>query len=849
MQKKRKKKKRDKDYDRVSSGIRSRQTLAVSCWEIAVHGYLAKQMNEWRRGTGQTGARFMVSHYRGLQVLSQKKTIVRCQNSPSLLRPPRRIDSNDWNQLLLLCYEGLQDESRYTMNAVLARHAEEERKGRRFTLTSRVVQDQLGVNVTCRANEYSLTLTQAARNYLLAGLGLPDLARFLYGRQELKDVTACLNKLHQKIIVHCEDQEHAVPWSPEKLSENMGYARKLLYHVSKLQDKTNASITAFMETTEVKRIAAALHARRKQISWTLVGGNLNSLESQLKGTCEKLFKLFGWGKKDNGAPQFEAVLRMLQGICVYHEYGSSLLAFVYPFALRTLCSVGPESLPSKEYCVSTITWISDSALDNLRALSTRATLDLQRLSTESQTTIAVELKKPTGDDYCLKDVLTDAEPINEAEKALNGSLISRPHLAAVLRLAEAVRPAAIHEGKPIEVAFCVGTIYHLKRYFSDTQSLLSGITRFPRCRLADGVADLAWLPVRIDQAVRVLQPELYQGEMKQSDTDHYARMITECQELCKARIKGNHGILCRKGNVLFVDYLRDWPQITHVGTIAKRLGDLGSPSLRELTARDPDMCIVRVVGRSRMELLHRGRVVISWADNNAAWVIPPQWTVENLSKYLERAFGEAHAPQIGQLAEFCIRLSDTPRSGAAILVANRRIRKKYSADMTDTVRGSSDMPLQDLLSDFDEFRDRVTQDGGTVVTLSGGEPAVRTRQHFMPYEGAAPWCYRTSPVGSRFDRWAEAWAKEGDDLEWPGWYEVLHWGTRHLSCLGMSASLRGQKANFEGELMNLPNSVAICVSDDGPIHLFEHGTCIDPGGGRDLAFYDRKWRKRTEDFK
>jgi len=262
-------------------------------------------------------------------------------------------------------------------------------------------------------------------------------------------------------------------------------------------------------------------------------------------------------------------------------------------------------------------------------------------------------------------------------------------------------------------------------------------------------------------------------------------------------------------------------------------------SWRKALEHEEHVVALRLVGMRRIEMLHKGRMVLCWDDSTATWTVPKNWDEVNLSFTLMQKFcvdgmqepdRGSFMKRVDTIARVVMAVSDAPGEGSSMVIASDEIDGEENAypQMTDCKKGMSE---GDLDTDSDQkLFDTATQDGGVFINLKTGE--YKGRRQFLPSLEGQGFNYRLAKLfyNGHESLLAQLWEdSECDGYHWPDWYNVLHWGTRHLSALGMSFCFRCQHTH---ELPQLPQDagasvIAVVVSADGPVTVFDHGVSID----------------------
>jgi len=403
----------------------------------------------------------------------------------------------------------------------------------------------------------------------------------------------------------------------------------------------------------------------------------------------------------------------------------------------------------------------------------------------------------------------------------------------------------------LEIAFVVGTSYHREVMFKPWKTLASYRDIRAPHQPALGLAWIEWLPVCEKQARELLNrarwfrsylrkksgsgPRKKSGSRQQVDEqeeNECKNLVGVYLSLCSARIKGRFGDFSGPSKLLFVDYSVKFPAVTDIVSLGEAAAK-NRISLRKVTAgqygaNTRDMCIIRVCGRRRIELLYQGRVELCWDDDQAKWQKPPHWDAASLRARLETLFPSHKKRMSGwvdNLCEVISRISDAPGEGASILIVGDELPEECVGPMTErTKEEESAGPYKLTKLEQDDLHNLAIQDGAVILSLQKQE--LKCRQVYRPFvrkrpkvkgkakaEVLEPFNLYTHRTG-KGTLLHEAWRNADPEYRWDGWPAVLHWGTRHLNSLGMTACFS--------------DTVCICVSADGPIHVFHKGRALEP---------------------
>jgi hypothetical protein len=836
--------------ERIRKHINNGPTMASCICDALFQTVLHQWARDWISELDGVTPSLLVSHYYGIQFLTKKTTVVYVPDIPkkgalsgSFPRLAERhgelaasaLDGcispasvEALHRTLLACYERLQNHSHYTLNAVMAHRCQSANKQQLQVMTCSWDNANVGL-VTEKKSSFPifhLNLNETITKFILRKETIYGLLNEFVSESNtanLQNVVGKLGKetqnLRDKLGVFISKKDMSAADSKIFSEETLNAAQRI---DSVLEEAIG---NLLVQGTVSSRLA---HLRDHAVASLLAETNECP---GLKELCEQV-----WEKLIEGgipAPlggatvserqQLDAAIRLLQGVSAYSEYGNSVVTISIP--------VGRE----KGRFVTNVSWCAKLAPDKLKKIAKNVGTSMKELVSELP---AEFCHKPNmvsnSKDKELGFVLTDFEVSEAVKKALEGTLINVSHLAATLRLAEVFRPEAVHEQSPINLTLCLGTPHHFDRFFLADYSNIPAVpgegSEQQGMALAEPTMEqsfLAWLPVDPSEAKMLLPREMTPERTRE--------LIVDNLNVCKARIKGNHGNLAGRNSVLFIDMLQPFPCITHVGKLAPEPYTNRDLSIRDASKQDRNMCFIRVSGRSRVELIHDGKTVASWVDARASWVVPPQWDSASLSRYLQCVFTSEYREYFDFIAECAIRIADTGH-GATFVFTDAPMENEdkkiglnnFLGQMSSQLGVDSETWLLSMLGKHQVLIDAVTQDGGTVFQLTkrndSHDVQITQRQQFLPWRKESP--FQIWKCGLK-----EMWCKRGSPLYWREWYDVLHWGTRHLSTLGMAACLCGQTIPAKDPKKSdkqKPDVVGICISADGPIHVFDRGVAVNP---------------------
>jgi len=387
-------------------------------------------------------------------------------------------------------------------------------------------------------------------------------------------------------------------------------------------------------------------------------------------------------------------------------------------------------------------------------------------------------------------------------------------LAGVIRLAEVIRPFAVHEGKQQTISFVVGRPYLRK-------DKLEVISKF-----CDGNI-ISW---RIP------------GNDTQRPTEN------EALHIARARIMGSSQILQDPGVALFVDCNYDEPTCNHVVRAAPR-GVIGrNASILNTMANVKDAFIVKIIGQKKIEIFYKGDKILVWSHINVTWEKETTWDANSLNTFISKKLKikEENKNAVRILAKTVYQISQKQGEGSSFI-----IYKDNHIDK-DALCPPMTIPFPELgegeITDSKKLLNVAIEDGGTLIELTSNK--FYGRRQWLPHRiNKPPFWHENFSIPE--DAWnsiiEEVWNDDVEDnvkciaindsppklysicrykyfkktenglprylknkFYWEEWYKILSWGTRHISSMGMSACLWDK-------------AVAVVVSADSAITVFYQG--------------------------
>jgi hypothetical protein len=398
-------------------------------------------------------------------------------------------------------------------------------------------------------------------------------------------------------------------------------------------------------------------------------------------------------------------------------------------------------------------------------------------------------------------------------------------LAATLRFATFYRPASVHEGEEQQLNFIVG-------YPEEVECLLAK-----------------------------------QIELKKENVELHLPLDFSYDKKppvnTRSLIKSACNIFNNSDTALFVDAASvngDW---TNGYVECPRILKLELPIYLYPKARSISdlikgnrIALIRILGRSKIDLFYEQQVVLNWTDHTAMWEIATSWSaitlreqiklIANVSKDEKRKI----ILRIEKILDVCFSISRIPHEGTSICFCNEeKMSKKpinntmgdkkfkfieYAPAMTDkTIEGLN--YIHEILEKEDkDIENMLTLDGGSVFNILTGQ--LWARRKFM---GSNPDFGPDKIMNKDGLKLSEIWDSADPEhkninalsnMRWDNWHKHKEWGTRHQQSLAYSA-VELEQVNLSNGIYvatNNPNFAVLVVSEDGGITLMHNGRVIEP---------------------
>lgn len=581
------------------------------------------------------------------------------------------------------------------------------------------------------------------------------------------------------------------------------------------------------DENEIKKIKDFLGEKRKYILTCAQYGPKDSNFNKNINTLLKKFVDLFYGESLNNKSKTELesvfleVLQVLQGICIFIEK--------FKGSMISLISKEEDNI-SGYSCIGQFFILGIKRLKDIMEFckKTFPIIDTtQRYYFNMVLTLKLEKFQANLEKYeSLEFVLKNEDEAKKIVGRLGKKFYNFDSLAGVIRLAEVIRPFAVHEKKPQNFTFLIGYPYIRK----DKLEVISDFDS------KDG-EPIEWFTPKKEKI----------GMIKENEALH----------MSKSRIIGNSLILQEKDVALFVDCKKEKPTCNCIVKPDQRVKPslLHKATLIDVMKENDDVFIVKVVGKDRIEIFHKGEKVLVWSHIFATWEKESNWDPVSLKDSIKEKLYkniETKDPIISEsleiVSETIYQISQTPGEGASFVIINKPpVPGLPHPEMTVTFPKLG----KGKILDTKNLRNVAIADGGTLIDLSSG--AFYGRRQWLPHiENGPPFWYKTFTI--KRETWNKIFSEKNwlsssktDSKEtptvcqvekdcpallyhicrfeflenkealfidnpwyWPEWYKILSWGTRHMSSLGMSACFWNE-------------AVVVVVSADSTITVFYEG--------------------------
>jgi len=325
--------------------------------------------------------------------------------------------------------------------------------------------------------------------------------------------------------------------------------------------------------------------------------------------------------------------------------------------------------------------------------------------------------------------------------------------------------------------------------------------------------------------VETIFPSVY--EIKERERQKFVVSISEDRKKITgipnvvSRILGHYAIFSRANVGLFAcfDYKGKQESINFTDIVLLEelpgnkiaIRQLASPvefstaeKIKNVTKYHPEILSIAASGIGQIRVFHSGEEILEY--NSKEWILLDKGYnefVKNLSDMIKSKFGAQWNEENTRVLTEVIRLiSEMPGKGASFIICdhkNLEVQERMSipaSEMIEYVEGQKLLRKDKLKLLFQV----AIMDGATLI--DSNTLRVYGRRQLPIFD----W---------RYKKFEEKWAS-GGELEWPNYEKIYRWGIRHISALGITAKDE--------------SALAIVISSDGPITVFEKGKGIDKLG-------------------
>lgn len=400
-------------------------------------------------------------------------------------------------------------------------------------------------------------------------------------------------------------------------------------------------------------------------------------------------------------------------------------------------------------------------------------------------------------------------------------------LAATLRFATFYRPASVHEGEEQQLNFIVG-------YPEEVECLLAKQIELK------------------EKNVELLLPLDFSYDKKPPVNT-------------RSLIKSACNIFNNSDTALFVDAASvdgDWTDgyVECPRILKLELPIYLYPKARSISdlIKGNRIALIRILGRSKIDLFYEQQVVLNWTDHTAMWEIATSWSVITLREQiklivnainLNKEEKEKITLRLEKIIDVCFSISRIPHEGTSIcfcyeknrlttpinIIDNNKLKFiKYAPAMTDKIIEGLNYIPEILEKEDKDIENMLTLDGGSVFNILTGQ--LWARRKFM---GSNPDFGPDKIMNDDGQKLFEIWDSASfnhkninalSNMRWDNWHKYKEWGTRHQQSLAYSA-VELEKVNLSDGVYiaaNKPNFAVLVVSEDGGITLMHNGRVIEP---------------------
>lgn len=393
-----------------------------------------------------------------------------------------------------------------------------------------------------------------------------------------------------------------------------------------------------------------------------------------------------------------------------------------------------------------------------------------------------------------KDEINKANEIGEIKygKAIFGPLkkyftekgveLLTTHYILAMEVAKKLSEISKHEGDILEFALIFGRKYHVETIFPTVYEIRDPEKKKFRVSIAEDHRKIAGI---LNVVSRIL--------------GHYAIFS-----------RTNVGLFAcfdyegKQESIIFTDIvlLEEIPGIKFaIRQLASPVEFSTAEKIKNATKYHPEILAITASGVGRVRVFHSGKEILEY--HSKEWILLDKGYNEfanNLNIRIKSKFGtQWDEENISILTEVIRLISEMPGKGASFIICDRKSlenEERISIPATDMIEYIEGQEL--LRKDKLKLLFQVAiMDGATIIDSN-------TLQVFGR---------RQLPIFDwRHKGFEEKWAP-GGELDWPNYEKIYRWGIRHISALGITA--KDEKV------------LAIVISSDGPITVFEKGKGID----------------------
>lgn len=439
-------------------------------------------------------------------------------------------------------------------------------------------------------------------------------------------------------------------------------------------------------------------------------------------------------------------------------------------------------------------------------------------------------------------------------------------VAAAIRFATIYRPASVHEGREQQLSIIVGFSDEVRRLFRRVVNLAGTPEKGGG---AGQVLDLSIPAVdtNANRDDRIIQARLSQARSKIKafsnilDRPDYAIHID-----AKPMGNGRNAQKCARNSYRYY-------RCSGIYAMGRGVENYKYPFAKSFydIHNEPNMALIKVHGRTRIDLIYKGKPRAGWTDHSAMWKSAVGWNESTLANEIsekvcvdceyrgkcadQKDLGTLQRDEcrraLRRIVAVIYEIARSPHEGAAVVICyNKNFtlsgREKGSPQLqklVDKIQNMADGDYEKLnylrQIEYDDERDEgalkrlLTLDGGSIVNLANGNYWAR-RRFVCPSEFNLQNIYDGTPATLRA-YWEEEVA--GGGMRWPEWPIYREWGTRHQYSLALSATELIQRSEGADGAVSIklnpeanPDYVVLVASSDGNITLMYNGSVISPEG-------------------